>query len=99
LKSKILVKQGFQLSESLRIEERLYLSDTAQRKMQTHLQQSKQRFMGISDATIEQVKQRLEAYPSPEKLAGRIKNEGFEQISHETVYQMIYANHQRLRTY
>jgi transposase, IS30 family len=81
------------------VEGRLYLPDTAQLKMQTRRQQSKQTFMGTSAATIEQVKQRLQAHHSPEQLAGRLKHEGLEQISHETIYQMTYANHQGLGKY
>ncbi len=82
-----------------RIAENLYLPDTAQVKMQTRRQQSKQRFMSISPSTIEQVKHRLEQYHSPEQLSGRMKHEGLEPVSHETVYQMIYANHQGLGSY
>jgi transposase, IS30 family len=77
----------------------LYLPDTAQLKMQTRRQHSKQRFMSINPSTIEQVKQRLEQYHSPAQLSGRMKYEGIGQISHETIYQMIYDNHQGLGNY
>ena len=82
-----------------RIDKKLYLPDTAQIKMQTRRQQSKQPFMSVSESTIEQVKQRLEEYHSPEQLAGRMEKDGLERVSHETIYQMIYANHQGLGEY
>jgi transposase, IS30 family len=81
------------------IDGKLYLPDTAQTQMQTRREQSKQTFMSISASTIEEVKQRLEHYHSPEQLSGRIKREGLDTVSHETIYQMIYANHQGLGPY
>ena len=67
--------------------------------MQTRRQQSKQKFMSISASTLEEVKQRLEHYHSPEQLSGRMKRAGLDTVSHETIYQMIYANHQGLGNY
>jgi transposase, IS30 family len=64
--------------------------------MQERRAQSKQKFMSINESSIEEVKQRLEQYHSPEQLSGRMKREGLDAISHETIYQMIYANHQGL---
>jgi len=81
------------------LDERLYLPDIAHTKMQTRRQQSKQPFMSISLAVIGQVKQRLKQYHSPEQICGRIKREGLEALSHETLDQMIYANHQGLGAY
>jgi transposase, IS30 family len=81
------------------IDGKLYLPDTAQTKMQTRREQSKQKFMSISASTLEEVKQRLEEYHSPEQLSGRMKREGLDGVSHETIYQMIYANHQGLGPY
>jgi len=49
-----------------RSDETLYLPDTAQAKMETRRQQSKQQFMSISESTVNEVKQRLERYHSPE---------------------------------
>jgi transposase, IS30 family len=49
---------------------KLYLPDSAQLKMQTRRQQSKQYFQSLSPSTVEQVKQRLAQYHSPEQLAG-----------------------------
>jgi transposase, IS30 family len=77
----------------------LYLPDSAQSKMQTRRQQAKQRFMSISASTITEVKQRLEQYHSPEQLSGQMKRQGIGQISHETIYLMIYRNHQGLGSY
>jgi transposase, IS30 family len=82
-----------------RMEGRLYLPDTAQLTMQSRREPSKQRFMSVSESTIEQIKQRLELYHSPEQICGRMKQEGLEPASYETIYQMIYANHQGLGTY
>ena len=81
------------------IDGKLYLPDTAQSKMQTRRAQSKHQFMSISESTLEQVNQRLEQYHSPQQLSGRLKREGLDTVSHETIYQMIYANHQGLGTY
>jgi IS30 family transposase len=77
----------------------VYLPDTAQIKMQTRRQQSKQRFMSISETSIDEIKQRLAMYHSPEQIAGRLKYQKLENISHETIYQMVYANHQGLGEY
>lgn len=82
-----------------RLEEKLYLPDTAHATMQARRQQSKAPFMSIGAVVIEQIKQRLKQYHSPEQICGRIKREGFEPLSHETLYQMIYANHQGLAEY
>jgi transposase, IS30 family len=82
-----------------RVNENLYLPDTAQAKMETRRQASKQRFMSISDSTINEVKQRLERYHSPEQISGRLEHEGLGTLSHETIYQMVYANHQGLGEY
>jgi transposase, IS30 family len=81
------------------IDGRLYLPDTAQLKMQSRRAPSKERFMGVNDSPIEQIRQRLELYLSPQQVSGRIKHEGLEHVSHSTIYQMIYANHQGLGEY
>ncbi|NJN22473.1 MAG: IS30 family transposase, partial [Leptolyngbya sp. RL_3_1] len=82
-----------------RINTRLYLPDTAQQMMQARRAQSKQPFMSVSAVVIEKIKQHLQQYHSPEQLCGRLKRDGFESPSHETLYQMLYANHQGLGTY
>ena len=41
----------------------------------------------------------MKLYHSPEQISGRMNKEGFEHVSHETIYQMIYANHQDLGEY
>jgi IS30 family transposase len=76
-----------------------YLPNSAQLKMQTRRRQSKQKFMRIHLSSIEEAKQRLEQYHSPEQISGRLKREGIEGVSHETIYQMIYANYQGLGSY
>ena len=81
------------------VQDTVYLPDTAQTKMQARREASKQRFMTIRESSIEQVKQRLALSHSPEQISGRLEYEGLECISHETIYQMIYANHQGLGAY
>jgi len=78
---------------------KIYLPDTAQMKMQTRRQEAKIRFKSVSTDTIEEIKQRLEEYHSPEQLAGRMKQEGAAHVSYETIYQMIYADHEGLGIY
>jgi transposase, IS30 family len=64
-----------------RINETLYyLPDTAQTKVVTRRQASKQLFMSVSDSTIHEIKQRLEFYHSPEQISGRLKYEGLERV-------------------
>lgn len=77
----------------------VYLPDSVQAQMQARRQQSKTRFSGVSERCIAEVKQRLQQYHSPEQIAGRLRREGQDCISHGTIYQMIYANHQGLQSY
>jgi IS30 family transposase len=67
--------------------------DSAQQKMQERRKQSKSAFGGVSEHCIAEIKQQLKQYHSPEQIAGRLKREGTLSISHETIYQMIYANY------
>lgn len=78
---------------------KIYLPDTAQGKMQTRRAEAKGRFKSVRAGTIEEIKERLAQYHSPEQLSGRMKLEGVGKVSHETVYQMIYADHQGLGIY
>ena len=80
-------------------EEGHYLPDSAQQKMRMRRQQSKTAFSCVSEICIFEIKQRLKQYHSPEQIAGRLKREGQAQISHETIYQMIYADHEGLKDY
>jgi len=75
---------------------KVYLPDTADGMAINRRAESKGRFKSISTETIKSVKQRLEQYHSPEQIAGRMKQEGCPTVSYETIYQMIYANHQEL---
>jgi IS30 family transposase len=77
----------------------VYLPDTAEVKMKTRRKQAKVKFQSVSVNTIGEVKQRLEQHHSPEQLAGRMKLEGVGKISYETIYLMIYANHQEMGMY
>ena len=76
-----------------------YLPDTAVALMKARRQQAKVKFQSISAETIKEVKQRLEQHHSPEQLAGRMEREGLGKISYETIYLMIYANHQEMGIY
>jgi IS30 family transposase len=76
-----------------------YLPDTAVALMQARRKQAKVRFQSINDKTIKEVKQRLKQHHSPEQLAGRMRREGLGAISYETIYLMIYANHQEMGIY
>lgn len=78
---------------------KVYLPDTAEEKKRSRRGQSKGRFKQISSTTIEEIKQRLKQYHSPEQLSGRMKHEGLSKVSYETIYQMIYANHEGLGIY
>ena len=75
---------------------KVYLPDTAEEKMKMRRKKSKKRFQKIDDTTIEEIKQRLKQHHSPEQLSGRMKHEGLESVSHETIYLMIYSNYQEM---
>ena len=75
---------------------KVYLPDTAEEKSRSRRAKSKGRFKVVSAKTIEEVKQRLEQYHSPEQISGRMKQEGKPTVSCETIYQMIYVNYQEL---
>lgn len=75
------------------------MPDTAQAQMQARRQQSKTRFSGVTESCIAELKQRLQQYHSPEQISGRLRLEGQVAISHETIYQMIYGNHEGLQAY
>jgi transposase, IS30 family len=81
------------------IDEKIYLSDTAHLTMQSRYQPSKQRFMSVNESTLEQLKQYLELYHNPQQVNGCMRHKELEHVSHETLYQMIYANHQGLGEY
>jgi IS30 family transposase len=67
--------------------------------MKARREKGKVKFQNVSATTITEVKQRLEQHHSPEQIAGRMKLEGVGKISHETIYLMIYANHQEMGIY
>jgi transposase, IS30 family len=88
-----------ELKRNIDNQHQVYLPDTAEEMKKTRRAKSKERFKGVNATTIEEVKQRLEQYHSPEQLAGRMKQEGLASVSHETIYQMIYADHQGMGFY
>jgi transposase, IS30 family len=79
--------------------EAIYLPDTAQQKMAQRRWEAKTAFEGISETCFNEIKQRLEQYHSPEQIAGRLEQEGQEFVSHETIYKLIYADHQGMKSY
>jgi IS30 family transposase len=80
-----------ELNRNTSEEYKVYLPDTADATARQRRAKSKGRFKRVSATTIEEVKQGLEQYHSPEQIAGRIKQEGKETVSYETIYQMIYT--------
>jgi transposase, IS30 family len=76
-----------------------YLPDRAQQRMEERRRQSKTAFSNVSEVTIAEIKQRLKQYHSPEQIAGRLRQAGEASISHETIYQMIYRDHQGMKEY
>jgi transposase, IS30 family len=48
---------------------------------------------------LSSIKERLKEKHSPDQLRGRMLNEGKACVSHELIYQMIYADHEGLGTY
>ena len=81
------------------VEPGLYLPDTAEQKSQSRRQASKPRFGSVSAETITEIKARLNQYHSPEQIVGRLQREGKLSPGHETLYQMIDANHEGLGEY
>ena len=77
----------------------VYLPDTAEVKMKARRKKAKVKVQNVNATTITEVKQRLEQHHSPEQIAGRMKLEGVGKISYETIYLMIYANHQEMGIY
>lgn len=76
-----------------------YLPDTAQALACTRRQNSKRPFAKVSLNLVLLIKHHLASWHSPEQLCGRLKLEGGACVSHELVYQMIYANHEGLGAY
>jgi transposase, IS30 family len=67
--------------------------------MKERREKSKGRFKKIESTTIEEIKERLKQHHSPEQIAGRMKPEGKASASYETIYMMVYGNHQEMGIY
>ena len=76
-----------------------YVPDKAQVLTDRRRKDSKKKFNNITDWILHEVKTRLKDYHSPEQISGKLKKEGGEWISYETIYQMIYQNYQGLGIY
>ena len=76
-----------------------YVPDKAQVLTDKRRKDSKKKFNNITDWILHEVKTRLKDYHSPEQISGKLKKEGGEWISYETIYQMIYQNYQGLGIY
>jgi transposase, IS30 family len=77
----------------------IYLPDSAQQQMKERRERTKSRFSSASEQCIAEIKQRLRQYHSPEQIAGRLSRQGQATLSHETIYQMIYADHEGMKEY
>jgi transposase, IS30 family len=88
-----------ELKRNTDVTDKVYLPDTAQVQMTQRRQAAKTQFSRVSRAVIEQIKTRLAQYHRPEPIAGRLKQEGLPSVSDETIYPMIYADHEELGTY
>jgi IS30 family transposase len=77
----------------------LYLPDTAQQIAKERRQESKNAFGSISINITDKIKYYLELSYSPKQLSGRMKIYDSISISHETIYQLIYADHHGLGEY
>lgn len=77
----------------------VYLPDTAQALCQERRKKAKPRFAKISSTCLTEIKRRLKKYHSPEQIAGRLKQEQLEYVSHETIYQLIYQDHEGMQAY
>jgi transposase, IS30 family len=78
---------------------KVYLPDTAQERMKTRRTKAKRRFRSVDRITIELIKESLGQFHSPEQISGRMRHEGSKKVSYETIYQMIYADHEGLGFY
>jgi len=80
-------------------QETLYLPDTAEMMAARRREEAKSPFGSVSAACLAEVKARLAHYHSPEQIAGRLQREAKERVSHETIYQMVYADYAGLGEY
>ena len=76
-----------------------YFCVYAHRKAQSKRDNPKARFASVSLEIIDLIKKRLSLFESPKQLIGGLKLEGYKMPSHETIYQMIYANHHGMGEY
>ncbi len=76
-----------------------YLPDTAQQLKISRRKGSKEPFLKVSSEILESIKAGLNKYHSPEQITGRLKSENQASVSHETVYQMIYADYEGMAAY
>jgi IS30 family transposase len=76
-----------------------YLPDSAQAMAVVRRQESKSPFVKVSLEILLSIKERLKKRHSPDQLRGQMRLEGKACVSHELIYQMIYANHEGLGAY
>ena len=90
-KSKSAVSREFK--RSISVFSHLYSPSYAQKCAYQRRKGAKQPFSKITLEMLSEIQQKLENGLSPDQLVGRLKLEGKEICSHETIYQMIYRNH------
>jgi transposase, IS30 family len=76
-----------------------YLPDSAGAMAVARRQESKSPFLKVSLEILLSIKERLKKRHSPDQLRGQMRLEGKACVSHELIYQMIYANHEGLGAY
>jgi transposase, IS30 family len=76
-----------------------YLPDSAQAIALVRREESKSPFLKVSLEMLSSIKERLKEKHSPDQLRGRMLKEGKACVSHELIYQMIYADHEGLGAY
>lgn len=68
-----------------------YRSDLAQRKYEQR-QEYKSKPRKVTETMLEHIKSLINKDLSPEQVVGKSKKEGIDCVSHETIYQLIWAD-------
>ena len=71
-----------------------YFASFAEERAKKRRKDSKIPFQKVTPEMLIEIKLRLTLNQSPDQIVGRMKLEGKKVCSHETIYQMIYQNHE-----